>query len=417
MNQWERRVTQHLIDSEYYFLKDYDYWLHIAFNQIPIGADEHTIHAFHLTVGQRLSSILTKHSIASFTSGQAHGDEDCKAILDAHRRKLADLPKIVFAAGQDFTPHDAIKVLQNRAITLAGEVENDATSGVKSVLLKHLTGEITRPQAEQQIADLLKSNMNRASLIVTTETTYAYNHGRLIQYRSNGVDYVQYRAVMDGSTCQICSSRNGLIAPIDDIGADIPPVHGRCRCVLSPVFSLLQPQLMTPKALNWSNVAPLPKGWVPENTPASSGKIFTGSGLKTGARLKDEDAEYKRQRKHAKVYYEAIRKRNSDVTAIAKNSGMSKAEIQAIKNYVFNDIHDMGDKGPNRRFDPDYEMAVAWQRLIEGKNIKESDRILLNHELYESKLMKQGNNYINAHNEAQKWYNYAAALKHEKGEI
>lgn len=274
MNEWERKVTEHLMDSEYYFLSDYDRWLHAAFSQIPIGGDEHTIHAFHLTVGQRLSSILAKHSIASFTSGQAHGDEDCKAVLNAHRRKLADLPKIVFTAGKDFTPQDAIKVLQNRAIALAGDVENEATAGIKSVLLKHLTGELTRAQAEQQIADLLKSNMNRASLIVTTETTYAYNHGRLMQYRSNGVDYVQYRAVMDGRTCQICASRNGLVAPIDEIGADTPPVHGRCRCVLSPVFSSLQPQTMTPKALDWSNVAPLPKGWVSDDVPGAAGKIL-----------------------------------------------------------------------------------------------------------------------------------------------
>lgn len=277
MNGWERKVAQRLMDSEYHFLGDYDLWLHTAFSQIPIGADEHVIHGFHIAgVGQRLSSILAKHSALAFTMGQADADEDCKRIKNG--RKLADLPRIVFSAGKDFTPQDAITVLRNRSIALAGDVESTIVSQVKEVLLGHLTGELIRPQAEQQIAALLKTNMNRASLIVTTETTYAYNHGRLMQYRGNGVDYVQYRAVMDGRTCGICSSRNGLIAPIEEIGGDTPPVHGRCRCVLSPVFGSIQPQLLTPQAMDWSAAEPLPKGWVPADAPTASGRVFVAPG-------------------------------------------------------------------------------------------------------------------------------------------
>ncbi len=271
---WEHKVIKRLIDSEYHFLSDYDRWLHGVFSQIPIGGGEHVIHTFHLAAAQRLSAILAKHSVESFTMGQAHGDEDCKVVRARHQRKLADLPTIKFTTGADFTPQDAVKVLQNRAIVLAGDVENDIVSAVKETLLQHLTGNLTRAQAEQQIAGLLKTNMSRASLIVTTETTYAYNHGRLMSYRDNGVDYVQFRAVIDGRTCQVCASRNGLIAPIDAIGADVPPVHGRCRCVLSPVFSSIQPQLLTSQAMDWSNVAPLPKGWAPEGTTGASGKVF-----------------------------------------------------------------------------------------------------------------------------------------------
>lgn len=261
MNEWERKVYTSLTDAEGYFLADFDRWLRAAFSQIPIGGDEHVIHGFHLTGnGQRLSAILARHSAGAFTMGQAHGDEDCKAVVDAAQKKLANLPTIKFTTGAAFTPHDAIKVLQNRAITLAGDVENTVVTKVKEILLQHLTG-TPRRETEQAIADLLKVNMDRASLIVTTETTYAYNNGRLMQYRQNRVDYVQYRAVMDGRTCQICASRDGLVAPIGDIGGNTPPVHGRCRCVLSPVFGELQPQLLTPERLDWSNVKPLPKGW------------------------------------------------------------------------------------------------------------------------------------------------------------
>ncbi|MDA8441221.1 MAG: polymorphic toxin type 50 domain-containing protein [Peptococcaceae bacterium] len=75
--------------------------------------------------------------------------------------------------------------------------------------------------------------------------------------------------------------RNGLVAPIDEIGGDTPPVHGRCRCVLSPVFSSLQPQKVIPEVLDWSDVAPLPKGWVPDDAPTASGKVFAEPGKTT----------------------------------------------------------------------------------------------------------------------------------------
>jgi len=263
MTEWERQVTKHLMDSEYHFLAEYDKWLHSAFAHIPIGGDEHVIHAFNVSPHQRLSSILFRHSSDSLASGQAHGQSDAEAVRHTHTKRLADLPSIDIhqaAQGDDFLPVDAIKVLQARAIQLAGDVESDITSAIKEILLKHLVG-VSTPETHKEIAAILDQNMKRASLIVTTETTYAYNRGRLLSYRDNQVDYVMFRAVMDGRTCGICSSRNGLIAPIGDIGGDVPPVHGRCRCVLSPIYSSLQPELLTPKALDWSNVAPLPKGW------------------------------------------------------------------------------------------------------------------------------------------------------------
>jgi len=70
----------------------------------------------------------------------------------------------------------------------------------------------------------------------------------------------------------------------------------------------------------------------------------------------------------------------------------------------------LGEDEP-RRFDPDYDIAVSWQRLIEGKNIQEMDRVLLNHELMESRLMNtQGLSYRDAHEMATELYNYQAFI-------
>ncbi|MDR0530855.1 MAG: hypothetical protein LBG83_02160 [Oscillospiraceae bacterium] len=108
---------------------------------------------------------------------------------------------------------------------------------------------------------------------------------------------------------------------------------------------------------------------------------------------------------HAKRYYEEIRKRDSDIAAIAKNTGFSPEEITDIKNHIFQNAYDLGEAEP-QRFDPDYDMAVSWQRLVEGKNIQEMDLVLLRHEKLEQDLMAQGLPYYEAHKQAEALHNY-----------
>lgn len=64
--------------------------------------------------------------------------------------------------------------------------------------------------------------------------------------------------------------------------------------------------------------------------------------------------------------------------AISKNTGFSENRIQRIKDHVFNDTH-IKDHGIGR-FDPDFELSQAWERLMDGKYV-DSDVQLLHHEL------------------------------------
>ena len=74
---------------------------------------------------------------------------------------------------------------------------------------------------------------------------------------------------------------------------------------------------------------------------------------------------------------------NADnIKAIADSSGLSEEDVQIIKNHVFAKKHIMYD-GTLDRFTPDYDMAVAFKRLEQGKPEKR-DILLLKHELYES---------------------------------
>ncbi|MCL2086222.1 MAG: hypothetical protein FWH05_01340 [Oscillospiraceae bacterium] len=54
--------------------------------------------------------------------------------------------------------------------------------------------------------------------------------------------------------------------------------------------------------------------------------------------------DIKRMDAHAERYYEEIRKRKSDVAAIAENAGFSTEDVEKIKLHIFIDTHDLGDE-------------------------------------------------------------------------
>lgn len=212
-----------------------------------------------------LARLLSGHGAEIFAAGQAHGQ---LLVDDLHRRfkgrKMADMPGFDFEYGEDprIVPEKAIKAMESRSIILAGDIDGALSSSMKKIIVNFLAGG-TRPEAEQALQELLVSNKERATLITTTETTYSYNRGRLASFAENRVDYVRFSAVMDGRTSPICRSRDGLIMKMDDpkLPGNTPPLHGRCRSILSPVYGAYQPEMITDENMDWSGVAPLPKGW------------------------------------------------------------------------------------------------------------------------------------------------------------
>lgn len=95
----------------------------------------------------------------------------------------------------------------------------------------------------------------------------------------------------------------------------------------------------------------------------------------------------------------------TDVPKIAKATGFSESEIQKVKNFIFNEKHDLGGI-EKELFEPDYMMSESWQRLIDGKP-QPHDITLINHEIMESSLIKQGYTQAEAHIMASEKYNYA----------
>lgn len=62
-------------------------------------------------------------------------------------------------------------------------------------------------------------------------------------------------------------------------------------------------------------------------------------------------------------------------------------------------------------FDPDYDMAESFRRILDGKDIKPHDIVLLKHENLELNLMKKYNLvYEDAHDITIRKYDYQKAL-------
>ena len=131
----------------------------------------------------------------------------------------------------------------------------------------------------------------------------------------------------------------------------------------------------------------------------------------TGASGAIPRSDRDRMESHASLYYEEIRKRGGDTETISKNTGISVDDIQKVKEHIFENRYNLGGPEPER-FDADYDIAVSWQRLIEGKSIQDMDIVLLNHELLESRLMnEEGKEYGEAHREAEKEFSYIQHIK------
>ena len=116
-----------------------------------------------------------------------------------------------------------------------------------------------------------------------------------------------------------------------------------------------------------------------------------GSGgiIKTGGKITQENfikaSEYEEQ---AMRFYEKMLENNEDVVKISKNIGWSIKDVQDVKRHMMQDEIKFKD-GSARKFDADIDQALAWKRMIEGKNIKPTDILLAQHELLECKIMRE----------------------------
>ncbi|MBC6310488.1 hypothetical protein HCJ66_13185 [Listeria sp. FSL L7-1582] len=116
----------------------------------------------------------------------------------------------------------------------------------------------------------------------------------------------------------------------------------------------------------------------------------------TGARNISAEQFFREEALAEEMYANFRAMGKQDIKSISSNTGVPEWRVERIKNHVFNNLH-IKDSGI-ARFDPDFEIAQAWERLRLG-TFKNSDLQLLDHEIFEAKFESIFNtDYRTAHN-------------------
>lgn len=115
----------------------------------------------------------------------------------------------------------------------------------------------------------------------------------------------------------------------------------------------------------------------------------------------------------AKVHYRNLKSmdRRKMVDKISKNSKLDKETVETALAHVFDDVQELLDpmtlEPTMKHFDPDYDMAHSFLRLIDGTDIRPYDILLLKHENLESLYMNRDNmGYREADAKTNETFNY-----------
>lgn len=225
---------------------------------------------------------------------------------------------------------------------------------------------------------------NASRLLVTESARVQAESQKLTYLKDLGEDgEYKYVAKIDKKTSKICHTLNGKVFKVKDMvpGINAPPMHPWCRSTTVPHVG------------NWRDK------FYKENTYKYQVEQIERIPKPSGALNDTNDPYQKKRNKHANVYYQSVRRRNKkiEIDIISRNTKLNKNLVKRAYEHLFINKYSL-DGGINR-FHSDYYIAVSWQRLREGKNIKEQDLVLLRHEALEHYLMNKYNyKYIDAHN-------------------
>ena len=225
----------------------------------------------------------------------------------------------------------------------------------------------------------------------------------------------------DGKCCAWCSALAGEYYA-DEAPDGIYARHDNCNCTVTYISEKGFQDAHTKKWIDQRELEARRERILADRKHRHSQekKLQTGgkerevqSYVATGGKnYKPYDIDNPKDVKAASTYRKISR--TNDIDLIAKNTGFTHNEIRQIKRHIFFDKHKKYD-GEYGMLDPDYDMAVAWKRLQQGRP-KERDILLLKHELFESQMEKRYNLTVaEAHAMATKKYDWQSRLESEVG--
>ncbi|WP_287165273.1 minor capsid protein [Clostridium sp.] len=238
-----------------------------------------------------------------------------------------------------------------------------------------LDGKINVNQIKKDIEKTFNTSAYNAKRLVETEVNRCSSNAFDRFCKETGVKKVRYNAILDRRLCSDCAQYHDKVFNFND-KIELPR-HPLCRC-----FYEIED----------------------ENTFIQSGGKFVRESIEWwDKRVEDSDD-----------YYKKIREYKDDIDKISKNTGWTKNSITKIKNHIFYNEHILRN-GSRGLLDSDYDMAIAWQRLIDG-NFKERDILLLKHEYIESILEKKYTlSNAEAHKRTTKLHDWVTVMENETG--
>ena len=236
---------------------------------------------------------------------------------------------------------------------------------------------------------------SNAERLMITELARVQTEAQKQSFARNGFEEYEYVACSKTDVCSICKALDGKHFKIEDMmpGTNAPPMHPRCHCSVAAYEDSEDYE----KWLDFLEQGGTTEEW----------KRLKKSENQTGGKwYKPYDKTDTRDVAASKAYRKISRR--NDVKTIARNSGFSEQDIKQIKRHIFCNKHQTYDG--YKTLYPDYDMAVAWNRLYKGEQL-ERDILLLHHELLESTLEKKYNLSIaEAHRRAKERYDWEQKL-------
>jgi len=180
------------------------------------------------------------------------------STFDFGREQLANEVPVAIEMQVNTQPREALAYLKDKSIELAATQDQEILKRVKQAVLTGIGNGETTGQVQLRIKaafepfvgdpTLIKDDKAmapfRTEMIARTESTAAFNQGRLVQARQfpQAMRGMQYSAIMDGRTSPVCSALDGRVFNLDDPELDSlkPPNHVNCRSVLVPI-TITQP--------------------------------------------------------------------------------------------------------------------------------------------------------------------------------
>jgi SPP1 gp7 family putative phage head morphogenesis protein len=239
VNDVETLMLEHLLNAKL----DWKALLELDNEEIP-NKTKPIQDALHKTIWQ------------SYLLGRNHIRKDYNVAFEATKLEFKDIPGFGYNEASDFLKSLAGKipvtkaefkkldaVFRFRAFTAAAMATVDGVNRIKQALLNGLRNGETAADFEQVVNRLGLSTGQRSfywETVYRNNAISAYNSGRWDEINGiEEVEMVEYIAILDSRTTNICRRLRGTVLPKDDSqwSSITPPNHHNCRSTIRAIFS------------------------------------------------------------------------------------------------------------------------------------------------------------------------------------